>query len=109
VNKTYQVFVRADRQGRVVEIASSAYRPDEEGFVQIDEGPGDRFRHAQGNYLPGGLTDGRGVYRYALRGGVLTACSQEEMDEDYAAQLAAADRELSAREALDIILGGDIG
>lgn len=107
MKKTYQVFVRADGQGRVVEIASSAYKPNEEGFVRIDEGTGDRFKHAQGNYLPDGLTDERGMARYALSDGKLIRRSQEEMDEDYAAQLAADGRELSAQEALDIILGGE--
>ena len=79
----YLVYIRADDAGRVVEINSSAFLDDTDGWVQIDSGHGDRYHHAQGNYLPGPLVDERGVYRYRLEGGAILERTREEMDADY--------------------------
>ena len=109
MKRKYKVLVRTDEQSRVVEIASSAYMPDTDGWVQIDEGEGDRYMHAQGNYLPGGLTDERGVYRYKLVDGALAARSQDEMDADYAVQptqLSVTQRTAALEEAMDMLLTG---
>ena len=79
----YKVLVRADAAGRVVAINSSAFVQDAEGLVEIDSGYGDRYHHAQGNYLPLPLMDERGVYRYKLVDGKPIERTQEEMDADY--------------------------
>ena len=80
----YLVYIRVDDAGRVVDINSSAFLTDTDGWVQIDRGHGDRFHHAQGNYLPGPLVDERGVYRYKLADGAIAERTQEEMDGDWA-------------------------
>lgn len=85
-HRPYAVLVRTDEQNRIIEINSSAFVADVEGWVQIDEGDGDRYHHAQGNYLPMPLTDERGVYRYKLENGQAMERTQEEMDADYAAR-----------------------
>lgn len=85
-HKTYAVLVRTDEQNRIIEINSSAFVADAVGWVQIDEGDGDRYHHAQGNYLPMSLTDDRGVYRYKLSGGHAVERTQAEMDGDYTDQ-----------------------
>lgn len=85
-HQTYAVLVRTDEQNRIIAINSSAFVADAEGWVQIDEGDGDRYHHAQGNYLPMPLTDDRGVYRYKLADGHAVERTQEEMDGDYTAQ-----------------------
>lgn len=82
-HKTYAVLVRTDEQDRIIAINSSAFVADAEGWVQIDEGNGDRYHHAQGNYLPMPLTDDRGVYRYKLEEGHAVERTQAEMDGDY--------------------------
>lgn len=79
----YVVFIRTDDAGRVVAINSSAFLTDTDGWVEIDSGHGDRFHHAQGNYLPGPLADERGVYRYKLTDGAVAERTQEEMDVDW--------------------------
>lgn len=61
-----KVYARTDAQGRLLEVQSDVFLTDSDGWVLVDEGAGDRFTHAQGNYLPGGATDIRGVYRYEL-------------------------------------------
>jgi hypothetical protein len=85
-HRPYAVLVRTDEQNRIIEINSSAFVTDVDGWVQIDEGDGDRYHHAQGNYLPMPLMDDRGVYRYKLSDGHAVERTQSEMDGDYTAQ-----------------------
>lgn len=85
-HKTYAVLVRTDEQDRIIAINSSAFVTDVDGWVQIDEGDGDRYHHAQGNYLPMPLTDDRGVYRYKLADGHAVERTQAEMDGEYTVQ-----------------------
>lgn len=78
-----KVYAKADKDGRVLEINSDSFLADTAGWVEIDHGTGDKYHHAQGNYLPGQLMDWRGVYRYKLVDGNVVERTQEEMDEDY--------------------------
>ena len=77
-----KVLVQTDDAGRVTAINSDAFVSGD-GWTQIDEGEGDRYRHAQNNYLLKPLTDERGVYRYKLVDGLVTQRTQAEMDADY--------------------------
>lgn len=83
MDQPYKVLVRVDSAGRVAEINSSAFVQDASGWVKIDEGYGDSYHHAQGNYLDGPLMDERGVYRYKMVDGKPAERTQEEMDGDY--------------------------
>ena len=102
IEQPYKVLVRVDDAGRVVEINSSVFVTDTDGWVEIDSGWGDRYHHAQGNYLHGPLMDIRGILRYMaapvaewpgreashhfIHDGVEWAIykrTQEEMDADY--------------------------
>lgn len=100
----YAVLVRTDEQNRITEINSSAFVADAKGWTKIDEGFGDKYHHAQGNYLPKPLMDERGVYRYKLEEGQAVERTQEEMDGDYAARPVPAtpktNAELEAENAL---------
>ena len=80
-----KVLVQTDDAGRVTAINSDAFVSGD-GWTQIDEGEGDRYRHAQNNYLLKPLTDERGVYRYKLVDGLVVQRTQAEMDADYAAR-----------------------
>lgn len=83
MEQPYKVLVRVDDVGRVVAINSSAFVTDTDGWTEIDRGRGDKYHHAQGNYLPCPLMDERGVYRYKLVDGKVVERTQEEMDADY--------------------------
>lgn len=82
---TYIVYIRTDFTGRVLEINSSAFLADTEGWTQIDEGWGDRYHHAQGNYLDGPLYDDNGILRYKLDRGRVVERTEEEIAADLAA------------------------
>ena len=79
----YIVYVRADDAGRITAINSSAFIVDVTDWVQIDSGYGDKYHHAQGNYLPGPLYDDCGICRYKLVDCKPVERTQEEMGADY--------------------------
>jgi hypothetical protein len=116
LEQPFKVLVRVDSAGRVVAINSSAFVQDTDGWTEIDSGYGDRYHHAQGNYLPGPLMDDRGVYRYKLVDGAVVERTQGEMDADYTepeikpsieARVETVEGETAElREALDLILSG---
>lgn len=58
--------------------------------------------HAQGNYLPGPVTDERGIPRYKLVDGEVVERTQEEMDADYVPPMV----KPSAEELLDALMEG---
>lgn len=83
VKEGYVVFVLVDDSGRIISINSDAFLADTTEWVQIDEGIGDRFHHAQNNYLPKPIYDERGIPRYKLVDGEVVERTPEEMDADY--------------------------
>ena len=80
-----KVLVQTDDAGRVTAINSDAFVSGD-GWTAIDEGEGDRYRHAQNNYLLKPLTDERGVYCYKLVDGLVAQRTQAEMDADFDAR-----------------------
>lgn len=81
--RSYIVYVKVDESNRVMSINSSEFLADVTGWAEIDSGYGDKYHHAQGNYLPGPLYDDRGICRYKLVNGRPVERTQEEMDADY--------------------------
>lgn len=79
----YGVYARTDDAGRITVINSDAFVDDTTGWTKIDEGYGDRYHHAQGNYLPGPLWDDRGICRYKLVDGQAVERTTAEMNADY--------------------------
>jgi len=74
----YIVYVKTDTENRIIAINSSAFLFDATGWIQIDEGIGDKYHHAQGNYFKKGLIDEYGCYNYKLVDGVVIERTQEE-------------------------------
>lgn len=81
----YIVYVKADSSGRITAINSSAFLSKTDGWVQIDSGVGDKYHHAQGNYLPLPLMTEQGAYRYKLVNGKPAERSAEELAADITA------------------------
>lgn len=63
---TYKVYVKTNADGIITAVNSSAFLPDTTGWIEIDEGTGDKFHHAQGHYLDKPLTDDNGIYNYRI-------------------------------------------
>lgn len=63
------VYVKTDAAGNITAINSDAFMSDTEGWTKIDEGIGDKYRHAQNCYLEDGLYTDEGTPRYRLVNG----------------------------------------
>lgn len=114
----YVVYIRTDEKKQLIDINSSAFLLDVSGWMKIDEGHGDRYHHAQGNYLPKPKMDERGIYRYMaapaaewpgrealhrfIHEGAEWAIyerTQEEMDADYTPPVAVPDGSIESLAA----------
>ena len=105
----YTVYIQIDDASRIIAINSSAFLPSTEGWVEIDSGLGDRYHHAQGNYLESPLIDERGLFLYKLENGKAVKRSAAEVEADYKPQPAAPTQEerLAALEdAFNLLLEG---
>ena len=99
-----RVFIKTDSKNRITAVNSEIFISDFSGWTEIDSGDGDKFAHAQGNYLPMPLIDENGCYRYKYENGAVCERSAEEMAADMPApapvpptneELAAASAELA--------------
>ena len=79
----YKVYVKIDESNRIIAINSDAFMSSFDGWVYIDEGCGDKYYHAQGNYLSKPLYDMRGLCNYKLSGTEIEERAPEEIDADY--------------------------
>ena len=79
-----QVYAKADTAGRLEELGSRVFLTDFTGWVQIDEGEGDRYAHAQGNYLEKPLMDADGTHNYILDGSTIREATEEEKEAEKA-------------------------
>lgn len=84
--KSFKVYVKPNEQGYVTAVNSSGFLTDLTGWVYIDEGIGDKYHHAQGNYFDKPLKTENGVYQYKFEDGVVRECTAEEIAEQEAAK-----------------------
>lgn len=81
-----KVYILLDEKDRIVRIEGEYSLPsDLTGWVQIDEGYGDRFSLAQSHYLDGGLYTMQGIPRYKYADCACVLRSEAEIAEDVAA------------------------
>ena len=77
-----RVYIKIDSENRITAVKSEVFISDTSGWVEIDNGDGVRFVHAQGNYLPKPITDENGIYRYKFENGTVCERSADEMAAD---------------------------
>lgn len=75
-----KVYVKTNTKNIIIEINSDIFMSDITGYTLIDEGEGDRYAHAQNNYLNKGLCDTRGRFNYIYENGVLRELTNDEKD-----------------------------
>lgn len=78
----YKVYIKITDTGLISAIESASNHGVPVNGMQIDEGDGDRYMHAQGNYLPKPLMDEQGRYRYKLVDGKVVERTPEELASD---------------------------
>lgn len=59
-----KVYIQTDINKIVTTINSSIFLQDITGWIEIDEGNGDKYAHAQSQYLEKGLMDEKGRFNY---------------------------------------------
>jgi hypothetical protein len=72
-----KVYVKTDDVG-ICAVNSSIFLQDATGWTQIGEGQGDRYAHAQGQYLNQPLFDDQSCHNYKLVAGQPTLRTAEE-------------------------------
>ena len=77
----FSVFAKVDERGRIIDVNSSLFLQDTEGWVEVAHGVGDRFQHAQGNYLAKPIFI-LGIPAYKMEMGEIRERSEEEIRAD---------------------------
>ena len=103
-----KVYAKINENNEITQIASSIFLKDKTKFVVIDEGTGDKYVHAQSQYLKNGLTDNQGRYNYKLIDGEIMEIEDDKKSViEITPQITTEDR-LNALESamLELVLGG---
>lgn len=78
-----KVYVQTDERSRIIRCEGGYTTPtDLSGWVQIDEGVGDRFNLCQSNYFPSGLYTADGIPLYKLQDGKPVERTDDEVQTD---------------------------
>ena len=110
-NSKIKVYAKLDENRVITAIQSEIFLNDTTGYICIDMGYGDKYSHAQGNYLEKGLIDEQGRYNYKYDK-KLVLLTDEEKEELFPAQsnedVPTIDERVEALESamLEMILGG---
>lgn len=107
--KPFIVYAMIDDENRITAVDSSEFLFNTDGWTEIDNGRGDRYHHAQGNYFDKPIKDDRGIYRYKMVDGQPVERTAEEMDADYTPSIdepTPEERIAALEEALDLLLSG---
>ena len=118
-----KVYIQTDTEGRIIRCEGGYTTPaDLTGWIEIDEGTGDKYNLCQSHYCAGGLYTMEGIPRYRWDGTQAVARTEEEREADrgaipepkpsktvedrLTALEAEAEQAKADREALNILLGG---
>ena len=64
IEQPIKVYAKVNDKNEVVEVGSSIFIQDTTGWIEIDEGFGDKYAHAQSQYFDKPLINENGVYNY---------------------------------------------
>lgn len=78
-----KVYIQIDTEGRILRCDGGYTTPsDLTGWIEIDEGTGDRYNLCQSNYFDGGLYTIDGIPRYRWDGEKAVLRSEDELEAD---------------------------
>ena len=98
-----KVYVQINSQNLILRCEGGYTTPEDlTGWIQIDEGIGDRYSLCQSHYFEDGLYTEDGIPRYQLVDGAPVLRTEDEIQADRAAMPAA---EPSTDELINILLG----
>lgn len=75
-----RVYINKDSESNITSINSSIFLSEEEmsTMTEIDQGQGDKYAHAQSQYLEKGLVDEHGRYNYKFIGGKVVEVAEAD-------------------------------
>lgn len=86
-NDKSKVYIQTDADGRILRCDGGYTTPaDLSGWLEIDDGNGDRYNLCQSNYFDGGLYTIDGIPRYRWDGSKAILRTEEELEAERAAQ-----------------------
>ena len=83
MGESYKVYIKTDGTD-IVAVNSSAFLTDLTDWIEIDEGLGDKYHHAQGNYFPLPIVTDSGIYRYKYVDGEVIEKTPAEIETEEA-------------------------
>lgn len=75
-----KVYIQIDARNLITEINSEIFLSKTDGYIQIDQGTGDKYAHAQGHYLGAGLYDEQGHNNYIYDGDIVRLLTDGEKE-----------------------------
>lgn len=80
----YKVYVKVDGANRIVQVNSDAFiaTDDLPNWILIDQGHGDKYHHAQGNYFTTPLYNDQGILTKKLVNNEVVDRTEEEIQID---------------------------
>lgn len=74
IEQPIKVYVRINANNEIIEVGSSIFIKDLNGWIEIDEGFGDKYSHAQSQYFDKPLMNEDGTYNYKYEYGMIIGC-----------------------------------
>ena len=78
-----KVYIKINEKNHVTDINSEVFISDTSDWIEIDEGEGDKYAHAQGNYLPNPLRTSYGCYRYKYENNTIIELTDDDIRIEY--------------------------
>lgn len=101
--KPYIIYIKTNSDGYITTVNSSAFLEDITDWIEIDNGFGDKYHHAQGNYFAKPVMTFGGAYCYKLIDGEVVECTAEEIKAQEEANKPVA--EPTTDDVLNVLLG----
>lgn len=76
------VFIKTNEYNNILEINSSVFLKNTDGWISIDEGIGDKYTHAQRGYFDKPIYNNDGIQRYKLIDAKPVEQKSEEIEMD---------------------------
>ena len=76
------VMIKIDERNRIIAIDSDSFIQDKSEWIEIDRGYGDKYYHAQTQYLSTPLINLDGFYRYKFINNEILERTEEEIQQD---------------------------
>lgn len=79
-NYKTKVYIKTNQDGHITAIDAGWNIDDKTDWIYIDEGYGDKYYHAQGNYFSDPIINMQGSHNYKYADGEILKCTEAEKE-----------------------------